>query len=276
MRGHDLSRYFHNHFHFKNGISSLGKGAKVSFPDDGHEQHFQIEDDSFWYKHRNHCIASVVARYSKDAVFFDVGGGNGKVTKYLQDDNVPVVLVEAGVQGTMNARQRGVTQLIHADFTDLDIKPSSLPAVGMFDVLEHIKDDAGCIKKIYNALIPDGYYYLAVPAYAFLWSHEDVTEGHFRRYTLRSLKKKLQHAGFQIAYATYIFQYLPLPIFLTRVLSSRLPFLKNRNIDDRNNDHISNARENKILEFLNARELSAISKGKSMKFGSTVLIVAKK
>ena len=74
-----MSQYFSNKFRFDNNIYTLGKSTTVSFPEDGYERCFALEDDSFWFKYRNQCISLAVTRYSKGAVFFDVGGGNGKV-----------------------------------------------------------------------------------------------------------------------------------------------------------------------------------------------------
>ena len=41
----------------------------------------QLEEDSFWFNHRNNIIANAVKKHSKGNVFFDIGGGNGFVAK---------------------------------------------------------------------------------------------------------------------------------------------------------------------------------------------------
>ena len=58
----------------------------------------------------------------------------------------------------------------------------------MADVLEHIKDDKGIIKKLSNHLKKGGYILVTVPAFQLLFSKKDVALGHFRRYNLKDLK----------------------------------------------------------------------------------------
>ena len=47
----------------------------ISYPSDGNETCFLIEDHSFWFKHRNNCIVSVVKSYPPEdngAIFVDL------------------------------------------------------------------------------------------------------------------------------------------------------------------------------------------------------------
>ncbi len=68
----------------------------VSDPEDGSASGFQVEEHSFWFQHRNILIQSLVQRFARKRVFFDVVGGNGCVTKGLQDAGTTAVLVEPG------------------------------------------------------------------------------------------------------------------------------------------------------------------------------------
>ena len=42
-----------------------------------------LEDRSFWFRHRNRCIVSLVRRFSSDATVLDIGGANGFVARGL-------------------------------------------------------------------------------------------------------------------------------------------------------------------------------------------------
>lgn len=272
----DLSLYFNSAFEEVDGIFSLKSNQETSFPQDGYDNCFQIEDDSFWFNHRNNCISTAVLNYSSSNTFFDIGGGNGKVSEHLERNGIEVVLIESGKRGVSNAKIRGISNLVCANLKDLDVKPSSIPSIGMFDVLEHIEDDESCLSKIFHGLQPGGCFYLTVPAYSFLWSKKDVEAGHFRRYTLKSLKKKLKQAGFDITYASYIFQYLPLPIFVKRVLLNRF-LVKNRDkVRSLKKDHVSKTGKNWLLRFLNEREVKKVLCKKEMAFGGSILMVAHK
>ena len=52
--------------------------SAVSYPDEGHDSCHGVEDDSFWFAHRNRCIAAMVENFPPPPglAFADVGGGN--------------------------------------------------------------------------------------------------------------------------------------------------------------------------------------------------------
>ena len=61
---------------------AIGSEA-ISYPEEGNEACFQIEDQSFWFRHRNNCIQELVRKFPPNGKgpIFDVGGGNGFVAK---------------------------------------------------------------------------------------------------------------------------------------------------------------------------------------------------
>jgi hypothetical protein len=63
----------------KNGIYYAGSSEKVSYPDSGNDNCFEIEENSFWFHHRNNCIIEMIRNYppTGNGPIFDVGGGNG-------------------------------------------------------------------------------------------------------------------------------------------------------------------------------------------------------
>ncbi len=188
--------------------------SDVSYPSSDNELCYQIEDTSFWFQHRNRCIANCVRAYPPRGVVFDVGGGNGFVSLGLQRAGWDTVVVEPGVTGASNAQRRGLLHVICSTFEDAGFRQNTLPAVGMFDVLEHVEDDTGFLRTLHEAMVPGGRLYLTVPAYQWLWSAEDTYAGHFRRYTLSSLTSTLNGAGFDVEFRSYMLSMLPAPIFL--------------------------------------------------------------
>src|SRR5207249_3972828 len=123
-----------------------------------------------------------IKRYPPRTPFYDVGGGNGIVALALEKAGIPAIVVEPGVAGVKRARERGI-EAKHATLDTAGFAPASLGSIGMFDVVEHIKDDVGFLKQARSYLQPGGRLYLTVPAYQALWSGEDVYAEHFRRYT---------------------------------------------------------------------------------------------
>jgi SAM-dependent methyltransferase len=122
-------------------------------------------------------------RLPPPGTIFDIGGGNGYVDRAMQDAGLDVVMVEPGAEGIQNALGRGVRNVVRGTLDDLHPAPGSLAAVSLFDVLEHIPDDIGFLRQIHSLMKPGGRIYITVPAYQWLWSHEDSNAGHARRYT---------------------------------------------------------------------------------------------
>jgi hypothetical protein len=114
---------------------------EISYPSDGNELCAEIEDSSFWFKHRNKAILSVMNNFSPRGAIFDIGGGNGYVAKGLMEAGFDCVLVEPGREGARKALERGVENVVCATLESADFYPGALSNVGLFDVVEHIEDD---------------------------------------------------------------------------------------------------------------------------------------
>lgn len=262
----------------KDGIYFSEKSSTISYPEKGNEDFFKIEENSFWFKHRNKCIYQAFKKFAKSNLFFDIGGGNGFVAKYLEDQNVSTVLIEPGFSGCLNAKKRGLENIVCATLQDAKFNKNKLPNIGLFDVVEHIEDDLGFLKMIYEYTQEEGLVFITVPAYNFLWSNEDKDAGHYRRYTTKTISNCVKKAGFKIEYQSYIFSPLPLPIFLSRSLPSKLGFNKESNdVNKHKNEHTANKGfTQSIINWFLDKEINKIKEGKKTIFGSSVFIVAKK
>ncbi|MBL4865055.1 MAG: hypothetical protein JKY67_01610, partial [Pseudomonadales bacterium] len=126
-----------------NGIWYSADIETINYPSDGNDACFTVEENSFWFKHRNNCIASVVKSFppENNGTIFDIGGGNGFVSLGLVNSGFNVALVEPGLEGASNAKNRGISNVICATMDTAKFNPNTLPAVGLFDVIEHIEDD---------------------------------------------------------------------------------------------------------------------------------------
>ena len=261
-----------------NGIYFSEKRTEVSYPEEGNKDFFEIEENSFWFNHRNNCILEVVKRNNEKQELFDVGGGNGFVSKKLQENQIQVILVEPGLTGCINAQKRGISNIVCATLEDAQFYKNSISSVGLFDVIEHVEDDVAFLKSIHETLKDDGLIYITVPAYKTLWSSDDVHAGHYRRYTLKELEQKLNLAEFKIVESTYFFTALPIPIFLFRTIPSWMGFNKKKKIIvNHENDH--KKKSGLISSLLNIfwkKEVNKIRQQKTISFGSSCLVVGKK
>ena len=206
---------------FRDGMWQPRTISDVSYPEGGNDVCFQVEDSSYWFNHRNSCILDVIQLFPPQGMIYDIGGGNGFVAAALQEAGFEVSLVEPGC-GALNAKKRGVRNVIHAALQDTGFQPGSLHATCAFDVVEHVEDDREFVRSLRNLLKPGGRLYLSVPASQALWSDQDVYAGHFRRYSRKSLARLLGDADLEIEFISGFFTWLVLPLYLLRALPYRL------------------------------------------------------
>jgi hypothetical protein len=181
---HDLSVFGSRLKKCPEGYWTAGDSDAVSFPVNGHDACYSVEENSFWFRHRNAVITATLQRFPPRGAVFDIGGGNGYVA---------------------------------AGFA-----PQTLPAVGLFDVLEHVEDDRAFLRDLHSVMKPSGRIYITVPAYQALWSLDDDQAGHYRRYSRKQLAALLERAGFTVEYLTHFFWLLPVPILPFRTIPSRI------------------------------------------------------
>lgn len=250
--------------------------AQVSFPVGEQSALAEIEENSYWFKHRNAAIVSIVRRYPPSGLIVDVGGGNGFVSKALLQQGFSALVVEPGPIAVEKCFERGVPAVLAA-YQDLDVPHLSTQAVSVFDVLEHIEDDDAALANFYNILAPGGRLYVTVPAYQWLWSNEDVSAGHFRRYSCASLRRKLEKAGFSVEFESYMFASLVLPLFALRSLPTILGFRKVVEIDKIAKEHsLPSNLVGEIISRSLSKELSTLISGKAVSFGTSCLAVARR
>src|SRR5205085_10227875 len=79
--------------------------------------------------------------------------------------------------------------------TDLAQVQGCFETIFLWDVLEHIEDDIGAVRRISALLAPGGRLLIAVPSNPREWRWDDLFYGHFRRYTVDDLSARLEQAG---------------------------------------------------------------------------------
>ena len=248
--------------------------SEVSYPSSGNEDCYEIEESSFWFQHRNRCLVACAKAFPPAGPIIDIGGGNGFVSQGLQASGFETVVVEPGRAGALNARRRGVEQVICSTLEDAGFRERSLPAAGLFDVIEHVQEDQQFLGMIRRLLVPDGRLYITVPAYSWLWSADDVFAGHHRRYTLASLGKALHRSGLDVEFASYIFCLLPPPVFLVRSIPSRFG-LRSKELPNSAQQHQTSKWARSLADRAFHWELRAIEQRRSIPFGGSCLLVAR-
>ena len=211
-------------FDLKGGIWCDKGSHDLDYLEARRELVFALEDRSFWFRHRNRVILSVVKRFRPQGLILDVGGGNGFVTSAMAQEFPEVALVEPGLQGCCHARDRGVQNIICSSIEEVAKSEVRVGGVAVLDVIEHIDQPEVFLRNCRRTLVESGHLFVTVPAFSWLWSSHDDLACHHRRYTHKSLKKELLEAGFRVDYMSYFFSYLVPPAFIIR----SLPYLLGR------------------------------------------------
>jgi len=98
-------------------------------------------------------------------------------------------------------------------------------AVLLLDVLEHVEDDHGFLRRLVAAGAREAVFLVTVPAWPQLFSRHDVALRHFRRYTPRACRELLAGAGLEVKRSGGLFHALLLPrgvaVFGERLLQRR-------------------------------------------------------
>jgi SAM-dependent methyltransferase len=180
----------------------------------------ELEERSFWFRGRAELIEWALVRYFPSARdFLEIGCGTGYMLQRLRTAFPRLILngSELFDEGLVFARNRvgDAVQLRRLDAAQLPFH-EEFDAIGAFDVLEHIEDDAQVLAKVNAALRPGAGLLITVPQHAWLWSETDVAAHHVRRYARHELRSKLEHAGFEVMRMTSFVSLLLPAMFLAR------------------------------------------------------------
>ncbi len=113
------------------------------------------------------------------------------------------------------------TEVVCASVTALPFKDAEFDMVFAFDVIEHVEDDSLAVKELCRTCKKDGFVFITVPAFMFLWSNHDVVNHHFRRYTMKSLIKLLADLKTEVVKSTYFNFFLFFPIAAWRLIAGK-------------------------------------------------------
>lgn len=234
----------------------------------------EIESGNFWFEGRNRLIIRFLHQYAPDMTsFLEIGCGTGFVLSaiYRAFPQTQVYGAEYFAQGLSFAQQRVPDAIFH----QLDARSmpfdSEFDAIGMFDVIEHIKEDELTLSEVVQALKAGGILILTVPQHPFLWSVADEYKHHERRYSRDELISKVETAGLQVLYTTsFVSLLLPLMLF------SRLKQNRAKERPDRMTEFQTNPTLNWLLNQVMRFEAAMIQGGIRLRLGGSRLLIARK
>jgi 2-polyprenyl-3-methyl-5-hydroxy-6-metoxy-1,4-benzoquinol methylase len=140
----------------------------------------------------------------------EVGAGLGTITRKLLDGypDIDIVCLEPAENlfDELSAYAALAPRVIahRQTLADYEVHPEErFDAVLYLNVLEHIADDAAELRLAAAALRPRGTVLVFGPALEWLYSELDYRAGHYRRYSLRRLRRLAAAAGLEVVSARY-------------------------------------------------------------------------
>jgi SAM-dependent methyltransferase len=185
--------------------------------------HAEEDRAHWWFLGRRAVILAEMARRlpAGRARMAELGCGSGGMLEALSRFGTAVG-VETDATLRARAQERGLDVRAGALPDAIPLHPGRWDAVCLFDVLEHVDDEAGALAACRLLLVPGGRLFVTVPAYAWLWSRHDELLGHRRRYTARALRQVAERAGFTVERLTYFNTILAPPIMAVRIVRAAL------------------------------------------------------
>ena len=185
--------------------------------------HAEEDRAHWWFIGRRAVILAEMARRlpAGRARMAELGCGSGGMLEALARFGTAVG-VETDAALRARAQERGLDVRVGALPDAIPLHPGRWDAVCLFDVLEHVDDEAGALAACRRLLVPGGRLFVTVPAYAWLWSRHDELLGHRRRYTARGLRQVAERAGFTVERLTYFNTILAPPIMAVRIVRAAL------------------------------------------------------
>jgi len=142
----------------------------------------------------------------------DVGCATGLVAQRLKENRCEVTGIEIDPEQADVARDACQEILVgDIEAMDLALAPSSFDVLLMADVLEHLKDPPGTLRRLSRFLSEDGFLLVVLPNIAHLYfrlklligqfdyqERGTLDKSHLRFFTLKTAKKLVVDAGFEI------------------------------------------------------------------------------
>src|ERR1700722_6049326 len=166
----------------------------------------KIEARHWWFRGRRAVLAATIRRLNlpPGAKILELGSGTGGNLEMLSAfGDVTAVQMHETARTLARAKHAGA-----------DIRAGHLPdglnlterydLIGLFDVLEHVDDEAAALVALRQHLAPGGKAGITVPAYAALFGPHDIALHHKRRYEKTELHAKLCQAGLRVQKLTFI------------------------------------------------------------------------
>ena len=146
----------------------------------------------------------------KGGTLIDLGAAGGELSDSIRDHFDRTLGFEYQVDCLGDLKER-FDEVVICDLEKLKGLPEQSEAVVCGDVIEHLRDAPALLRMIRRSLKPDGYLFVSVPNIAnitvrlgllfgvFEYRDRGILDNtHLRFYTLRTIRRDVENAGFRI------------------------------------------------------------------------------
>jgi SAM-dependent methyltransferase len=172
------------------------------------EQTYLAEERHFWFRGFRRFVAPLLAEAVAgvpDARILDAGCGTGRNLEMLRPYGRPAG-IDLNALGLSFAARKGQRRVARASVTDLPFADRTFDLVTSFDVLYALDDDQErrAFAEMARVVKPGGAVVINVAGMQVVrGGHSAVLGGERRRYTIDSMRRSLEAAGFRPRRITY-------------------------------------------------------------------------
>lgn len=148
------------------------------------------------------CMNRLIHDYALVPPFLDAGCGHGEISLSLAARGWHGAAIDMSEAAVAAARDKlSPFPRIRTERKSLLDEHGHFQTVFLMDVLEHFEQDQEALSHVCSLLPENGYLMVCVPSNPPEWRWDDHFYGHYRRYTLKSLTRKMHRSGFSVCCA---------------------------------------------------------------------------
>ena len=156
-------------------------------------------------------LIDLIARWSpRGGTLLDLGAAGGELGSALRERFDRTIGFEYNVDCVAQLCGR-FDQVVIADLEKVKQLPPNIDAIVLADVLEHLRNSTHALRLVHAAVKDDGHVYISVPNIANItvrlglllgiFEYRDrgiLDQTHVRFYTMRTIRREIERAGFRI------------------------------------------------------------------------------
>ena len=165
-------------------------------------------EDFYWHRARNRIVTRKLrGRVSAGDAILDLGCGSGVLVAHLRKAGFDCEGADLGQPANLTPGAEGHLHLATDAFSMPSKYRDRISAILLMDVIEHLPEPSQFLQRCREAFVNTRLVFVTVPACMDIWSNYDEYNGHYRRYSLESLRA-LSVPGFAMEEGGYFFHTL--------------------------------------------------------------------